>query len=100
MNVQKHSHNQLADTNKSYIRSLTWWIGLMLMILGEIGNFTAYGFAPASLVAPLGTTGVIANAAIAAFFLKEEIRARDILGITLAITGAFLLVNFSKKTDN
>jgi len=100
MNVQKYSHNQLIDSNKSYIRSFTWWVGLLLMILGEIGNFTAYGFAPASLVAPLGTTSVIANAAIAAFFLKEEIRARDILGITLSIVGAFLLVNFSKKSDN
>jgi len=29
------------------------------MVLGEVGNFSAYGFAPASLVAPLGTTTVI-----------------------------------------
>ena len=29
------------------------------MVLGEIGNFSAYGFAPASLVAPLGTTTVM-----------------------------------------
>lgn len=35
--------------------------GLILMILGEVGNFSAYGFAPASLVAPLGTTTVIGN---------------------------------------
>ena len=29
------------------------------MVFGEIGNFSAYAFAPASLVAPLGTTTVI-----------------------------------------
>ena len=29
------------------------------MALGELGNFSAYGFAPASLVAPLGTTTVV-----------------------------------------
>ena len=29
------------------------------MILGEAGNFMAYGFAPASVVAPLGTTTVV-----------------------------------------
>ena len=34
-------------------------VGLTLMVLGEIGNFSAYGFSPASLVAPLGTTTVI-----------------------------------------
>ena len=33
--------------------------GIILMVFGEIGNFSAYGFAPASLVAPLGTTTVI-----------------------------------------
>lgn len=54
MNIQKHSHNQLAETKQSYLKSMTWWCGLFLMVMGEIGNFTAYGFAPASLVAPLG----------------------------------------------
>ena len=42
--------------------SLNYFIyrfGIFLMILGEVGNFSAYGFAPASLVAPLGTTTVI-----------------------------------------
>lgn len=34
-------------------------VGIVLMVLGEIGNFSAYAFAPASLVAPLGTTTVI-----------------------------------------
>lgn len=35
------------------------------MVVGEIGNFSAYGFAPASLVAPLGTTTVIGETLIA-----------------------------------
>ena len=38
MNVQKYSHNQLIHSNKSYIRSFTWWIGLLLMILGEVSH--------------------------------------------------------------
>ena len=29
------------------------------MVLGELGNFAAYSFAPASLVAPLGMTTVL-----------------------------------------
>jgi len=52
------------------------------------------------LVAPLGTTAVIVNAIIAKIFLKEDARLRDILGISLAIVGAFLLVNFSNKSDS
>lgn len=99
MNVQKYSHNRLIDTGQSYLKSTTWWCGLVLMGLGEVGNFTAYGFAPASLVAPLGTTAVISNVIIASVFLKEKFDRRNATGITFAIIGAFLLVRFSNKRD-
>ena len=36
-----------------------WWAGVSMMVIGEVGNFSAYGYAPASLVAPLGTTTVV-----------------------------------------
>lgn len=32
---------------------------MALMGVGELGNFAAYGFAPASLIAPLGCVSVI-----------------------------------------
>ena len=31
------------------------WLGFLLMNVGEIGNFISYAWAPASVVAPLGT---------------------------------------------
>lgn len=31
------------------------WFGLFLMNVGEFGNFLSYAYAPASVVAPLGT---------------------------------------------
>ena len=64
---------------------------------GEVGNFAAYGFAPASLVAPIGTSAVVANAILAFIFLKERIRARDLTGITLGVVGTFFLIKFSQK---
>ncbi|CAB4024438.1 NIPA 2 [Paramuricea clavata] len=101
MNVQKYSHNQISMSEdadgKGYLKSKVWWFGIVLMVFGEIGNFSAYGFAPASLVAPLGTTTVIANAIIAVVFLGEKIRAQDLFGISMAVVGAFLLVTFSSK---
>ncbi|KXJ16072.1 NIPA-like protein 2 [Exaiptasia diaphana] len=99
MNIQKYSHIQQskAEEEVHYLKSKTWWVGLVLMVLGEIGNFSAYGFAPASLVAPLGTTTVIANAIIAVVFLKEKVRYQDAFGVLLAIVGAFLLITFSTK---
>lgn len=69
------------------------------MGIGELGNFSAYGFAPASLVAPLGSSGVVMNAIIAVIYLKEKIRLRDVIGIVWAILGGYLIVAFSSYTD-
>lgn len=38
---------------------MVWWFGVILMGVGELGNFAAYGFAPATLIAPLGCVSVI-----------------------------------------
>jgi hypothetical protein len=50
----------LADEEQNVVvmLSLVRWIGFLLMNIGEIGNFISYGFAPASVVAPLGTVGI------------------------------------------
>lgn len=40
----------------NYLYSGWWWSGILLMAVGETGNFLAYAFAPASVVATLGTT--------------------------------------------
>ena len=42
-----------------YLREFQWWIGLTTMGLGEFCNFAAYGFAPASVVTPLGALSVL-----------------------------------------
>jgi len=59
--LQKYTHvkNEEREVKIHYTRNPLWWVGVSLMIFGEVGNFSAYGYAPASLVAPLGTTTVI-----------------------------------------
>ena len=42
-----------------YLREVQWWAGLITMGLGELCNFAAYGFAPASVVTPLGALSVL-----------------------------------------
>lgn len=57
---QKYAHVRQAQRgSKPYYTSLVWWCGVLLMGIGELGNFAAYGFAPASLIAPLGCVSVI-----------------------------------------
>lgn len=46
-----------GSERETYLKSKLWWFGLLLMAIGESGNFLSYGFAPASVVAPLGTVG-------------------------------------------
>jgi hypothetical protein len=75
-------------------RVLSRWLGFTLMNIGEMGNFISYGFAPASVVAPLGTVStlitfyrtvhaptriaskfaLIANCVFAPIMLKESFR--------------------------
>jgi hypothetical protein len=77
---------------KSYLRSPWWWAGIILMTIGEAGNFLAYGFAPASIVSPLGVVALISNCIIAPFFLKERFRRRDLFGVLIAVGGAVTVV--------
>ncbi|NXN10370.1 NPAL2 protein, partial [Indicator maculatus] len=97
LSIQKCTHLQLAcqAEPQPYYTSSLWWCGVTLLGLGEVGNFTAYGFAPIALVAPVGCVAVIGSAFISAFFLKRTMRAADILGGTLAVAGTCLLVAFA-----
>jgi hypothetical protein len=76
----------------SYLKSPYWWFGIILMTVGEAGNFLAYGFAPASIVSPLGVVALISNCIIAPFMLKEPFRKRDALGVVIAVGGAVTVV--------
>ncbi|XP_007999373.3 NIPA-like protein 2 isoform X2 [Chlorocebus sabaeus] len=97
LNIQKYSHLQLAQQEhpRPYFKSVLWWGGVLLMAVGETGNFAAYGFAPITLIAPLGCVSVTGSAIISVTFLKDNLRASDLLGMTLAFAGTYLLVNFA-----
>ncbi|PYH87943.1 DUF803-domain-containing protein [Aspergillus ellipticus CBS 707.79] len=84
---------------KSYLRSPYWWVGIVLMSLGEVGNFMAYGFAPASIVSPLGVVALISNCVIAPIMLKEKFRKRDLWGVLVAIAGAVVVVLSAKSSE-
>lgn len=101
-----------------YLKSKLWWLGMVLIAVGEGGNFLSYGFAPASVVAPLGTVvcyfflffffvsrtdkvkkALIANCIFAPLILGERFRTRDMVGMALAIIGAVTVVQASSDTS-
>ncbi|KAJ7742417.1 magnesium transporter NIPA-domain-containing protein [Mycena maculata] len=88
------------DGNESdYLKSKIWWLGFALMNIGELGNFISYAWAPASVVAPLGTFALMANCVFAPLMLGERFRKRDIFGILIAVVGAVTVVLASNASD-
>ncbi|KAF2484520.1 magnesium transporter NIPA-domain-containing protein, partial [Neohortaea acidophila] len=81
-----------STKNKSYLKSPIWWAGIAMMTVGETGNFLAYGFAPASIVSPLGVVALVSNCLIAPWLLHERFRLRDGLGVVIAVAGCVTVV--------
>lgn len=92
--------NSPSTERKSYLKSPYWWAGIILMTTGEAGNFLAYGFAPASIVSPLGVVALVSNCLIAPFMLKEKFRVRDFWGVVVAVAGAVTVVLSAKTSEN
>jgi hypothetical protein len=88
-----------GDQESSYLKSPYWWGGIVLMTVGEAGNFLAYGFAPASIVSPLGVVALISNCVIAPIMLKERFRLRDFWGVVVAVAGAVTVVLSAKQEE-
>ncbi|KAI9447785.1 DUF803-domain-containing protein [Lactarius indigo] len=98
-NRQSPRESKSEGQESEYLRSKLWWLGFLLMNVGETGNFISYAFAPASVVAPLGTSALIANCLFAPLLLHERLRKRDLVGIMLAIVGAVTVVLSSNASD-
>ncbi|KAM0334102.1 hypothetical protein ACHAQA_001122 [Verticillium albo-atrum] len=88
--------SQVAST---YLKSPYWWAGQILITLGELGNFLAYGFAPASIVSPLGVVALISNCIIAPIFFQETFRPRDFWGVVIATGGVVTVVLSAKQQE-
>ncbi|XP_007424146.1 NIPA-like protein 3 isoform X2 [Python bivittatus] len=100
LNLQKYSHIRLVSCkeSKAYFKTKTWWCGLFLLCLGELGVFSAYAFAPLSLIVPLGAVSVIASAIIGVIFIREKWKPKDFLSCGLAIVGTYLLITFGPNS--
>ncbi|PWN87102.1 DUF803-domain-containing protein [Acaromyces ingoldii] len=96
---EEEEEGETPGPTAKFLRSKLWWLGMGLMVVGEFGNFLSYGFAPASLVAPLGAVALLSNVLISPVLLHERFLPSDIGGILLAIIGAVTVVFSSKQND-
>jgi hypothetical protein len=84
--------DEMPKVASTYLKSPAWWLGQILITLGEMGNFLAYGFAPASIVSPLGVVALVSNCIIAPAMFHEKFRQRDFWGVIIAIAGVVTVV--------
>ncbi|XP_075709323.1 NIPA-like protein 3 isoform X2 [Rhinoderma darwinii] len=100
LNLQKYSHVRLAGSKdpRSYFKTKTWWLGLLLMILGEVAVFSSYAFAPLSLIVPLSAVSLIASSIIGIIFIKEKWKPKEFLSCGLAVIGTYLLITFGPNS--
>ncbi|XP_017775572.1 PREDICTED: magnesium transporter NIPA2 [Nicrophorus vespilloides] len=82
-----------------YLRDWIWWLGLITMGAGELANFAAYAFSPASLVTPLGALSVLVSAILASKYLNENLNLLGKLGCVLCILGSTVIVIHSPKEE-
>eukprot|EP00057_Strongylocentrotus_purpuratus_P030188 XP_780942.2 PREDICTED: magnesium transporter NIPA2 [Strongylocentrotus purpuratus] len=81
-----------GDGGHAYLREWLWWAGFLLLGLGELCNFMAYAFAPATLVTPLGALSVIVSAVLSSYVLNETLNLLGKLGCILCIMGSIIIV--------
>lgn len=97
--VKPREKIEISEDTRTYLSSPYWWAGIVLMTIGEGGNFLAYGFAPASIVSPLGVVALVSNCIIAPWLLKERFRQKDFWGVLVAIAGAVVVVLSAKTSE-
>jgi magnesium transporter len=85
-------YHEEAGEGYGYLKNAWWWLGMILMILGEICNFVAYAFTDAILVTPLGALSVVVTTVLSAIFLKERLSFVGKVSCFICILGSIVIV--------
>ncbi|KAF2724019.1 DUF803-domain-containing protein [Polychaeton citri CBS 116435] len=85
-------YNEEAGEGYGYLKNFYWWIGMTLMIIGEVCNFAAYMFVDAIIVTPMGALSVVITAILSAIFLKERLSFVGKIGCFQCILGSVVIV--------
>jgi drug/metabolite transporter (DMT)-like permease len=96
-NVPNNKVKRAGQGGYGYLKEWLWWSGLITMALGELCNFAAYGFVPATLVTPLGALSVLIAAILSAYFLDEKLSTIGKIGCFLTAIGSIIMVIHAPK---
>ncbi|XP_018607127.1 magnesium transporter NIPA4 isoform X2 [Scleropages formosus] len=88
-----------GDGGHGYLKDWLWWGGLLTMGAGEVANFAAYMFAPATVVTPLGALSVLISAVLSSYLLGETLNLLGKLGCVLSLLGSTIMVIHSPEEE-
>ncbi|TNY19498.1 magnesium transporter NIPA-domain-containing protein [Rhodotorula diobovata] len=92
-------HPRRPRTDKGFLKSKLWLAGFACLNVGEFLNFLGYGYAPPSVIAPLGMVALVANVFLAPLIVREPFRRKDLVGVAIAIVGGATVVYASRSSD-
>ncbi|DBA02409.1 TPA: hypothetical protein N0F65_007228 [Lagenidium giganteum] len=97
INLQKLSmtRNDASSEKKGTFKQPLWVLGFMLVCLGSILDFVAFGMAPQTLLAPLAALSLVWNMFIAPIFHKEKVTRQNIVATIIIFAGVTLTVIFA-----
>ena len=82
-----------------YTNRPLWRLGLLLIILGSLGDFSALAFASQSVVAPLGALTLVSNVFLAPSLLHEERTRIDIIATIGIVVGCGIAVGYAPHQE-
>ena len=89
----------LAQRGHPDRKKFLWRVGASLLVLGSIGIFISYAYAPSSLLAPLGSVQFLSNVAFLKLVHNTAITRRVVVA-TAAILAGDTLVMMSSSREN
>jgi len=96
--IQKKAHarnsNASEQEQRKYYLNPWWWAGFLVYASGNGANALALTFAAQSIVTPLASTYLMANAVFSPMYLGEKLTQTDIVGIVCVLIGCALIVLF------
>ncbi|OQR99706.1 hypothetical protein ACHHYP_04877 [Achlya hypogyna] len=98
--LQKLAHAREKPNSTSYFAQKQWMFGLMLVVIGSIGDFEALSFATQSLVATVGGgTTVVTNVLFSTYWHGESLTFRDAYGTSCILLGVLLIAISSPEDE-
>ncbi|XP_062392766.1 magnesium transporter NIPA4 [Sardina pilchardus] len=92
LRLASNGQTRAGEGGHGYLKDWVWWGGLLTMGAGEVANFAAYMFAPATVVTPLGALSVLISAVLSSYLLGESMNLLGKMGCLLSLLGSTIMV--------